>query len=138
MLPMAEPSTNMSPGSTSGMSAARAAENSTSVSTVQNSRMHSGKGQARDRHQPDRADPEQVVEDHHPTAREEVRQTGQQRAARDWRQVGERVRQRREGWGVGSAVNEDGDGHLSELSPAKERTWALHSARNSPMAKTSR
>ncbi len=41
MLPMADPSTNMSPGSTSGMSAARADENGTPASTVQNSRMHS-------------------------------------------------------------------------------------------------
>ena len=38
---MAEPSTNISPGSTSGMSAARADENGTPVSTVQNSRIHS-------------------------------------------------------------------------------------------------
>ena len=38
---MAEPSTNLSPGSTSGMSAARAEENGTPVSTVQNSRTHS-------------------------------------------------------------------------------------------------
>jgi hypothetical protein len=37
MLPIAEPSTNLSPGSTSGMSAARAEENGTPVSTVQNS-----------------------------------------------------------------------------------------------------
>jgi hypothetical protein len=49
-----------------------------------------GKGQARDRHQPDRADPEQVADDHHPTAREEVRQTGQQRASAV--RNGERVR----------------------------------------------
>jgi hypothetical protein len=77
MLPMAEPSTNMSPGSTSGMSAARADENGTPVSTVQNSRMHSAEnGRPGDRHQPDRADPEQVADNHHPTAREEVRQTG--------------------------------------------------------------
>jgi hypothetical protein len=41
MLPMAEPSTNMSPGSTSGMSAARAEENGTPVRTVQNSSAHS-------------------------------------------------------------------------------------------------
>jgi len=74
-----------------------------------------GKGQARDRHQPDRADPEQVADDHHPTAREEVRQTGQQPATRDRRQVGERVHQRREERGADSAVDEDGDGHLSEL-----------------------
>jgi hypothetical protein len=38
---MAEPSTNVSPGSTSGMRAARADENGTPVSTVQNSRTHS-------------------------------------------------------------------------------------------------
>jgi hypothetical protein len=41
MLRMAEPSTNMSPGSTSGMSVARADENDTPVSMVQNSRTHS-------------------------------------------------------------------------------------------------
>ena len=44
-----------------------------------------------------------------------VRQTGQQRAARDRRQVGERVGQRGEERRVGSAVDQDGDGHLSEL-----------------------
>ena len=43
------------------------------------------------------------------------RQTGQQRAARDRRQVGERVGQRGEERRVGSAVDQDGDGHLSEL-----------------------
>jgi hypothetical protein len=74
-----------------------------------------GKGQAGDRHQPDRSDPEQVADDHHPAAREEVRQAGQQRAARDRRQVGERVGQRGEERRMGSAVDQDGDGHLSEL-----------------------
>src|SRR5437867_8908868 len=64
---MAEPGTNLSPGSTSGMSAARADENGT-------------------------------------------------RSARcDRRQVGERVGQRGEERRVGSAVDQDGDGHLSEL-----------------------
>ena len=74
-----------------------------------------GKGQAGNRHQPDRSDPEQVADDHHPAAREEVCQTGQQRAARDRRQVGERVGQRGEERRMGSAVDQDGDGHLSEL-----------------------
>lgn len=41
MLPTAEPSTNMSPGSTSGSSAARADENGAPASTVQNSSAHS-------------------------------------------------------------------------------------------------
>ncbi len=41
ILPTAEPSTNLSPGSTSGMSAVRAEENGAPVSTVQNSRTHS-------------------------------------------------------------------------------------------------
>jgi len=98
------------------MSAARADENGTPVSTgAEQQDAQRGKGQAGDRHQPDRSDPEQVADDHHPAAREEVRQTGQQRAARDRRQVGERVGQHGEERGVGSAVDEDGDGHLSEL-----------------------
>jgi hypothetical protein len=47
MLPMAEPSTNMSPGSTSGMSAARAEENGTPVSTgAEQQRAQRGKGHA--------------------------------------------------------------------------------------------
>jgi hypothetical protein len=41
MLPIAEPSTNLSPGSTSGSKAARAEENGAPVSTVQNSSTHS-------------------------------------------------------------------------------------------------
>jgi hypothetical protein len=40
-MPSAEPSTNLSPGSTSGMSAARADENGTPVSTVKYSIAHS-------------------------------------------------------------------------------------------------
>jgi hypothetical protein len=64
---------------------------------------------------PDRADPEQVADDHHPAAREKVGQAREQRAARDRRQVGERVGQRGEERGVGSAVDQDGDGDLGEL-----------------------
>ena len=41
ILPTADPTTNLSPGSTSGMSAARAEENGTPASTVQNSSVHS-------------------------------------------------------------------------------------------------
>jgi hypothetical protein len=116
MLPMAEPSTNMSPGSTSGMSAARAEENGTPVSTgAEQQRAQRGKGHAGDRHQPGRADPEQVADDHHPAAREKIGQAREQRAARNRRQVGERVGQRGEERGVGSAVDQDGDGYLGEL-----------------------
>src|SRR6266536_2244702 len=40
MFPMAEPSTNLSPGSTSGSRAVRADENGAPSSTAQNSRVH--------------------------------------------------------------------------------------------------
>ena len=70
MLPTAEPSTNMSPGS----SAAGADEKGAPASTVQNSSPQSaGNGMPRDRHQPDRADPEHVAGDHVPAARAQVR-----------------------------------------------------------------
>ena len=62
ILPTAEPSTNLSTGSTSGMSPVRAEENCTPVSTVQNSKTHRRtKGIPGYRHQPDGADPEHVT-----------------------------------------------------------------------------
>jgi len=46
------------------------------------------------RHEPDRAHPEHVAGDHDAAAREQVREAGQQRTARDRRQVGEGVGER--------------------------------------------
>ncbi len=71
---------NLSPGSTSGMSAVRTEENSTPVRTVQEDRTSSAANDTGYRHQPDGADPEHVTGDHDAAAREQVGEAGGQRA----------------------------------------------------------
>ena len=116
MLPTAEPTTNLSPGSTSGIERGpRRGERHAGQHGAEQQRAQRGERDAGDGHQPRGADPEQVADDHDPAAREQVGQAGQQRAARDRRQVGERVGERGEERRVGSAVDENGDGDLGEL-----------------------
>ena len=72
---------------------------------------------ARDRHQRDEPGPDDVADDHHAAPRKQVGQPGQQRAARDRRQIGQRVRQRRQEGRAGPVVHQHRDGNLRELIP---------------------